>query len=73
MTKSEILKKAAQDEGYATVLDMLAHYTTEGSVPCYCTKCGQSVDDREPDVTEDECEDCGTNTVQSVLVIAGLI
>ncbi len=67
-----LLAKCAQDEGFDDTMAMLEHATYDSVVPAICTKC-ESTMDMEPDQDRGWCDECGTNTVKSCLVLAGII
>lgn len=68
------LEKLAEIEGYKDYMDMLEEATMDSCVPAICTNEGCTCSyTLEPDATEGLCENCGTYTVCSCLVIAGLI
>lgn len=70
----ERLKKLAEIEGYFGYMEMLEEATFDSCVPAICTnegcECSYTL---EPDATGGLCEVCGTYTVSSCLIIAGLI
>jgi ssDNA-binding Zn-finger/Zn-ribbon topoisomerase 1 len=70
MTK---LERLADEEGL-DVDEMLEKATFDSIAPGICTNpdCNYTTT-VEPDQTEGWCEDCQTNTVQSCLVLAGII
>ncbi len=71
---SELLEQLAQDWGYETVDDLIGAYVHDSVVPGMCVRdgCGYSTD-VEPDQTRGYCEICEANTVQSCLVLYGII
>lgn len=73
LTKTALLKKIADDQGFAKVMEMLNHFVTKGSVPGACTTCGLIVDSCEPDADDIPCEECDTNTVVSIMQLAEVI
>ena len=62
----------AEIEGYGDEMEMLEAATFDSVAAGICTKCGYSIN-VEPDCDDGWCEDCETNTVQSCLVLAGLL
>jgi hypothetical protein len=71
MNKAETL---ANQWGYDCP-DALAHdYIFDSLVPAICSNpdCDYSTD-MEPDQGAGHCENCGTNTLQSILIMQGLI
>jgi hypothetical protein len=71
MTKQEGLKKLAASEGMEE-MDMLGKATFDGIAPGICLECGYTAE-VEPDSTQGYCEGCGKQTVQSCLILAGVI
>jgi len=71
MTKQEGLIKLAASEGMKE-LDMLEKATWDSVVPGICLECGYTAE-VEPDSTQGYCEGCGKQTVQSCLILAGVI
>ena len=61
-------------EGFAEPIDLVEAYATDSIVPAICTKrhCDASAD-LEPDQDRGFCETCGTHTMQSALILAGMI
>jgi len=73
-TINRLLKKAADAEFGGDVQAMLEDGSTDGSAVAICTSCEEVYGERlEPDATDCECEECETPTVQSVLILAGVI
>lgn len=71
MTNKEALKNLAKSEGMDE-LEMLEKASFDGIAPGICTECGY-ICTVEPDSTQGYCEGCGKQTVQSCLILAGLI
>jgi hypothetical protein len=73
MSKSK-LETLREAYGFGTVTDMLASATYDSVSPGICTNedCDYTTD-VEPDQTEGYCEVCGTQTVKSALILAGVI
>ena len=70
-TKLEIL---ASMNGYCNELEMLESASSDSIAPSICMNDGcDYTTDGEPDMREGYCEECATNTVESCLVIAGVI
>jgi hypothetical protein len=68
------LKQLAEAEGFSDPLDLLENAVTDSVVTGICTNDGCDYTcDVEPDSTSGYCENCGTNTVSSCLVLAGVI
>jgi hypothetical protein len=55
-------------------MDMLEHATFDSVAPAICSNegCDYSTE-MEPDQDRGWCEECGTNTVVSCLILAGII
>jgi hypothetical protein len=68
------LKKLAELEGFETVDEMFDAAVTDAVCPGICINlaCDYTTE-VEPDQRRGYCENCGTQTVQSCLVLAGLI
>jgi hypothetical protein len=68
------LQKIAESEGHESVEDLLYVAAYDSVVPGICTRpdCSYTCD-CEPDARQNYCEACGGQTVQSCLVLAGLI
>ena len=66
------LAKIAEAEGFPTIDDLFEAAAADSVVPGICMTCDW-VCDVEPDQDQGWCENCDANTVQSALVIAGLI
>lgn len=72
--RSELLAKAADEEGHESIEAMLSQAVTDGACPGVCVKCGTVTYEVEPDAVGYGCDECESeNCVHSVLVIAGLI
>lgn len=74
MTDHPKLLLLAQYEGYDDVLDMLQAATIDSVCPCICMNddCDYT-EHLEPDQRAGYCPECKDNTLQSALVIAGVI
>lgn len=73
MTDSEALDKLSKIEGL-TVEELLEQGTFDSVAKGICTspRCGYTAD-VEPDQDKGYCDKCGTNTVKSCLILAGII
>ena len=71
LTKEEGLKKLAEVEGLDD-LEMFEKATYDAIAPGICLECGYTAE-VEPDQTQGYCEGCGKQTVQSCLILGGLI
>lgn len=71
MNKENGLKELAAYEGM-TEMELLEDATYDSVVPGICLDCGYSCG-VEPDSSEGYCETCEKNSVQSCLVLAGII
>ena len=71
MTKSEQL---AKDYGYKDAWECIQDTHNDGAIPGICRNkgCNYSTD-VEPDQECGFCEDCGTQTVASIMILEGLI
>lgn len=68
------LEKLAEIEGYADVMEMLEQATFDSVSPGICTRKGcDYTTEVEPDQDRGYCEVCGTQTVKSALMLAGII
>ena len=71
MTK---LQKLLEIEGYANITELLAASITDSVSPGICTNEGCNYTTQvEGDQDRGYCEACGTGTVKSGLVLAGVI
>jgi len=68
------LSQLVESEGYDSLDDLLAAVIADSVSPAICLNdgCDYSAE-MEPDQDRGWCESCGTNTVASALVLAGLI
>ena len=68
------LVKLAELEGFSDTLALVEHSTFDSVIPAICMKddC-DAVAEMEPDQNRGYCEICGDNTVQSALIVAGMI
>jgi hypothetical protein len=74
MSKTEKLQTLAKSEGFEEVEDLLQFSTFSSVVPAICVNPGcDYTTSMEPDQTKGHCEVCGTKTVRSCLVLAGII
>lgn len=61
-------------EGYDDEYDFLAELMTDSICPGICVNPGCDYTcEVEPDCTNGYCEECGTQSIQSALVLAGII
>jgi len=67
------LAKIVNAEGFPTIDDMLEAAAADSVCPGVCMACDFVVSEVEPDQDQRWCENWGGNTVQSALVVAGLI
>ena len=71
MTK---LQKLMEIEGYTNLTELLAASITGSVCPAICMNEGcDYTAEMEPDQDRGWCEECGTNSMKSALVLAGLI
>ena len=66
------LNDVAKDWGYDDDLAMLEDFITDSLVPGVCKVCKFSTE-VEPDQERGWCDDCGTTTVVSIMVLADII
>jgi hypothetical protein len=68
------LQKLAESEGYERVDDLLHEAAYDAVVAGICTRpdCSYTCE-CEPDARKNYCEACGHQSVQSCLVLAGII
>ena len=65
------IKELCEEEGVSE-MKMLEQATSNSVVPAICTNCG-AIYEYEPDCIDGFCDECETNSVQSCLVLAGII
>lgn len=68
------LAELAVIEGFAEPIDLIEAYVTDSLVPAICMNdnCDASAE-LEPDQDHGFCEHCGTQTMKSALILAGII
>ena len=72
--RKEKLRTLAECEGYENVHELLEAAVHDSVVPSICTIPGcDYTTGMEPDQNRGYCEACGKQTVQSCLVLAGII
>ena len=68
------LDRLVEIEGYDSLDDLLPVAVADSVCPAICMNDGcDYTAEMEPDQDRGWCESCGTNTVASVLVLAGII
>jgi len=68
------MQELVEQEGYEDEMEMLEARGLDSCVPVICMNKGcDYTADMEPDQDAGWCEMCDTNTVKSMLMIAGLI
>lgn len=74
MDATALLQTLAEDWGYDTPDDLIADYALDSVTPAICNipDCGYSTE-MEQDQDMGWCESCGTNTVVSAFILAGVI
>jgi hypothetical protein len=74
MSRQTKLSRLARIEGFDDPMDLLESVGYDSVMPGMCTNdgCTYYYDGLEPDGTAD-CPDCGTHSVESALLLAGLI
>jgi hypothetical protein len=66
------LYELAVDWGYAHTEELFEYAAYDSVCPAICMNCDYTTE-MEPDQGRGYCEICGTNTVKSALVLAGVI
>jgi hypothetical protein len=70
----EKLKKLVELEGYDDDVDLIADVVSDSVCPAICMNAGcDYTAEIEPDQDRGWCEVCGTNSLKSALVLAGVI
>ena len=73
-TRQAKLHTLVEAEGFGSLDELLAAAVADSVCPAICTAEGCNYTcEMEPDQDRGWCEECGTNTMHSVLVLAGLI
>ena len=68
------LDQLVESEGYDSLDDLIAATISDSVSPAICLNDGcDYTTEMEPDQREGWCEACGTNTVASALILAGMI
>jgi hypothetical protein len=68
------LDQLVESEGHDSLDDLIAATISDSVSPAICMNDGcDYTAEMEPDQREGWCEACGTNTVASALVLAGII
>jgi hypothetical protein len=71
---SQKLKKLVELEGYDDDTDLIAGVVADSVSPAICMNEGCNYTaEMEPDQDHGWCENCGTNSMKSALVLAGII
>ena len=72
--KKQKLRLLANAEGYRRVDEMLAAAALDTCSPAICCNNGCTYTcEMEPDQDRGWCDECSTNSMQSALILAGLI
>lgn len=72
--RSEKLQKLVEIEGFADDLALIEASMTDRACPAICMNPDCSyTEEMEPDQREGWCPECGTNTMKSGLILAGII
>lgn len=68
------LDQLAEAEGFSDYMDLLEEFSIDSVCPGICMnpECDYTTE-VEPDCTAGHCEVCGTNTVKSGMILAGVI
>lgn len=70
----EKLKKLVELEGYGDEVALFADAVSDSVCPAICMNAGcDYIAKMEPDQDRGRCEACGTNSLKSLLVLAGII
>lgn len=72
MTNQELLAELFAIEGFDDLESFLDVSVMDSVVPGICNTC-HATTDCEPDARHNHCDNCGANTVESGLVLAGII
>lgn len=68
------LARLAEIEGYEDSFTMIEDAITDSVCPGICTRKGcDYTTEVEPDCQDGYCEECETQTVQSALILAGIV
>ena len=68
------LDQLVESEGFDSLDDLIAATISDSVSPAICMNEGcDYTAEMEPDQREGGCEACGTNTVASALILAGII
>ena len=71
--RAELLDDLADIEGFETVDELLEARGMDSVMPAICTKCGSGGYEYEPDCRDGWCDECDSNSVQSLLVLMEII
>jgi hypothetical protein len=66
------LAKVCEWEGFESIDKLLEHFIVSSVVPGFCTSCWTPGSNVEPDQNEGWCANCEHESVESILIIAGL-
>ena len=72
---NESLALLSEAYGYESGLDLVVHYAMESVVPAICTNlnCVEYTEELEPDSEYVFCNYCGESSIDSCMVLAGVI
>jgi hypothetical protein len=72
---NESLELLAAQYGYESGMDLIAHHAMESVVPAICANldCDEYSSDLEPDCENGFCDYCGESSMDSCMVLAGII
>ena len=70
--RDEKLRALQDGEAFASREAMLQAAAIDSVSPAICVECGH-IAEMEPDQDRGWCEVCGTNTMKSALILAGVI
>jgi hypothetical protein len=72
--RRDLLISLAQLEGFDTLENLIEQAVFDSVSPAICINPGcHYTTEMEPDQDQGYCEVCGTNTVQSALILAGMV
>lgn len=73
MSSSNALRNLAWDEGYDDTWEFIEEVGLDSVMPGICLECEATTTSCEPDMRDGWCHNCEGYTVQSAMVLAGLI
>jgi len=70
--EARMLVEICEWEGFESIDSLISHFSISSVMPGACTKCSAITTSVEPDQRAGWCHNCEKESVQSVLVLAGL-